>query len=100
MKNRENTKRVTKYSKRKPPIDISETKRFEKFSMQIGTEPYSLLGIGERCKAKGCGQPVYDGKLGLCSYHRMNEAQKAFEDKQAQGTAATGRGRGLNQPGR
>jgi hypothetical protein len=80
MKNRENTKRVNKYLKKKPPIDISETKRFEKFSMQIGTEPYSLLGIGERCKAKGCGQPVYDGKLGLCSYHRMNKAQKAFED--------------------
>ena len=81
MKNRANTKRVNKYLKKKTPIDMSETKQFNKSSMQIGTEPYSLLGIGERCKDKGCGQPVYVGKLGLCSYHRMNEAQKAFEER-------------------
>jgi hypothetical protein len=49
--------------------------------VQVGTEPYGQLGTGERCKVKGCGQPVYNKESGLCSYHRMMEAERAFEDR-------------------
>ena len=65
----------------KTQLGLSDPKLVAKFSMQVGTEPYSQLGTGERCKDKGCGQPVYDGKLGLCSYHRMMEAESAFEER-------------------
>jgi len=65
----------------KTPLPISDPKLTDKFSMQVGTEPYSQLGTGERCKAKGCAQPVYVHKSGLCSYHRMMEAERAFEDR-------------------
>jgi hypothetical protein len=44
-------------------------------------EPYIQLGTGERCKVKHCSQPVYSKKSGLCSYHRMKEAEIEFEDR-------------------
>ena len=61
-------------------LGLSDSKQFDKFSVQVGTEPYGQLGTGERCKVKGCGQPVYSKESGLCSYHRMMEAERAFED--------------------
>ena len=65
----------------KTPLELSDPKLVDKFSMQIGTEPYSQLGTGERCRVKGCGPPVYNKKPGLCSYHSMKEAERAFEDR-------------------
>jgi hypothetical protein len=65
----------------KTPLLVSDPKLADKFSMQVGTEPYSQLGTGERCKVKKCGQAVYDHESGLCSYHRMMEAERAFEDR-------------------
>jgi hypothetical protein len=62
-------------------LGLSDSKPFDKFSVQVGTEPYGQLGTGERCKVKGCGQPVYNKESGLCSYHRMMEAERAFEDR-------------------
>ena len=63
----------------KTPLLVSDPKLADKFSMQVGTEPYSQLGTGVRCRVRGCGQPVYNKKPGLCSYHRMMEAESAFE---------------------
>jgi hypothetical protein len=65
----------------KTMLGLSDSKPFDKFSVQVGTEPYGQLGTGERCKVKGCGQPVYNKESGLCSYHRMMEAERAFEDR-------------------
>ena len=65
----------------KTPLLVSDPKLADKFSMQVGTEPYSQLGTGERCKVKKCGQAVYDHESGLCSFHRMMEAERAFEDR-------------------
>ena len=65
----------------KTPLERSDLKQLGKFSIQVGTEPYTQLGTGEKCKVKGCGQPVYNKKSGLCSYHRMKQAEKTFEVK-------------------
>ncbi len=65
----------------KTPLPISDPQLPDRFSIQLGTEPYIQLGTGERCKVKGCAQPVYVHKSGLCSYHRMIEAESAFEER-------------------
>jgi hypothetical protein len=65
----------------KIPMDLSDPKWWGKFSMQVAMEPYKELGTGKRCKVKGCAQPVYNTKSGRCSYHRMEEAEKSFEDR-------------------
>jgi hypothetical protein len=80
MNKKETIKRITK-DIHKTPLFISDPKLADKFSMQVGMEPCSQLGTGERCKVKGCAQPVYVHKSGLCSYHRMMEAENAFEDR-------------------
>lgn len=49
--------------------------------MLVGMMPYSQLGSGARCKGKGCSQPAYDNTSRLCSYPRMEEAERAFEDR-------------------
>ena len=80
MKNKNSTKKLKKDI---PNISLrlSDSKQSEKFYLQVGMEPYGQLGTGERCKASGCGQPVYDTELGLCSYHRMKQAEDIFEDQ-------------------
>jgi len=80
MKNGNRTKSVNKYLN-KTRMDPSIPKQWDVFSMQVAMEPYSQLGTGKRCKAKQCGQPVYDNKLGLCSYHRMKQQEQAFENQ-------------------
>ena len=80
MNNKETIKRLTK-DIHKTPLPISDPKLTEKFSMQVGTAPYCQLGTDERCQVKGCAQPVYVHKSGLCSYHRMMEAERAFEER-------------------
>ena len=65
----------------KTQLGVSDPNLVAKFSIQVGSKPYSQLGTGVRCKEKGCAQPVYDKKPGLCSYHRMMEAARAFEDR-------------------
>jgi hypothetical protein len=78
MKNKDNTKSVNK-DRSRTRLNISYPKPRDEFSMQVGMEPYSQLGTGRRCKVKGCDQPVYSEKSGLCSYHRMKEAEIEFE---------------------
>jgi hypothetical protein len=80
MNNNDTMKRLTK-DIQKPLLFLSDSKQMNKFYLQVGTEPYSQLGTGKRCKVKGCGQPVYCKEAGLCSYHRMLEAERAFEDR-------------------
>jgi len=80
MNNKDTIKRLHK-DIHKTALRVSDPKRAGKFSMQVGTEPYSQLGTGARCKVKKCGQAVYDHESGLCSYHRMMEAERAFEDR-------------------
>ena len=80
MNNNDTMKRLTK-DIQKPLLFLSDSKQVNKFYLQVGTEPYSQLGTGERCKVKKCGQAVYDHESGLCSYHRMMEAERAFEDR-------------------
>ena len=65
----------------KTQLGVSDPNLVAKFSIQVGSKPYSQLGTGVRCKEKGCAQPVYDKKPGLCSYHRMMEAESAFEER-------------------
>jgi len=36
----------------KTQLGLSDPKLLAKFSMQVGTKPYSQLGTGERCKDK------------------------------------------------
>ena len=79
MNNKGTIKRLNK-DIHKTPLLVSDPKLLDKFSMQVAMEPYSQLGTGERCRVKGCGQPVYNKRPGLCSYHRMMEAERAFED--------------------
>jgi hypothetical protein len=78
-KNTKDTAKNPNGDVRKTLMGLSHPEHGEKFSVQLGTEPYTQLGTGERCKVEGCSQPVYDKKLGLCSYHRMKQAEKAFE---------------------
>jgi len=80
MNNKETIKRLTK-DIHKTPLPISDPMLTDKFSIQVGTKPYSQLGTGARCKEKGCAQPVYDNKGGLCSYHRMQQEEQAFENR-------------------
>ena len=80
MKNQDNTKSVNK-DRSRTRLNISHPKLADEFSMQVGMEPYSQLGTGKRCKVKGCHQPVYSKKSGLCSYHRMKEAEIEFEGR-------------------
>jgi len=80
MSNKDAIKKLNKNVK-KNLLDLSDSKQSDKFYLQVGTEPYGQLGTGEKCKVKGCGQPVYDNKSGLCSYHRMMEAESAFEER-------------------
>ena len=80
MRNKDNTKSVNKNMSR-TRLNISDPKLGDEFSMQVGMEPYSQLGTGKRCKVKGCHQPVYSKKSGLCSYHRMKEAEIEFEGR-------------------
>jgi hypothetical protein len=80
MNNKDTIKRLNK-DIHKTPLLVSDPKLADKFSMQVGTEPYSQLGTGARCKVEKCGQAVYDHESGLCSYHRMMEAERAFEDR-------------------
>ena len=80
MSNKGTIKRLNK-DIHKTQLGLSDPKLAAKFSMQVGTEPYSQLGTGERCRVRGCGQPVYNKKPGLCSYHRMMEAESAFEER-------------------
>ena len=63
------------------PMDLSELKQWGNFSMQVAMKPYKELGTGKRCKVECCAQPVYDMESGLCSYHRMEDAEKTFEDR-------------------
>jgi hypothetical protein len=78
MKNNATTKSINKDT-HKTSLERSGPKQVGKFAMQVGMEPYSQLGTGERCKVKRCDQPVYNKKSGLCSYHRMKQAEKIFE---------------------
>lgn len=81
MKKGSDAKSVKRKGLTRTQMDLSDLeKRRDEFSMLVGTIPYGELGTGARCKAKKCSQPVYDKKSGLCSYHRMNEAQRMFED--------------------
>jgi hypothetical protein len=80
MNNKDTIKRLKK-DIHKTPLLVSDPKLADKFSMQVGTEPYSQLGTGAKCKVKKCGQAVYDHESVLCSYHRMMEAERAFEDR-------------------
>jgi hypothetical protein len=80
MNNNDTMKRLTK-DIQKPLLYLSDSKQVNKFYLQVGTEPYCQLGTGKRCKVKGCGQPVYCKEAGLCSYHRMMEAERVFENR-------------------
>ena len=80
MRNKANLKSGSKDSN-KTRLDLSAIKRWDEFSMQVAMESYRELGTRERCKVKDCAQPVYNMKSGLCSYHRMEEAQRAFENQ-------------------
>jgi len=80
MSNKDAIKKLNK-NVQKNLLDLSDSKQSDKFYLQVGTEPYGQLGTGEKCKVKGCGQPVYDNKSGLCSSHRMMEAESAFEER-------------------
>jgi hypothetical protein len=79
MKNGHNRRGVSR-DLDKIPMDLSNLKQWGKFFMQVSMEPYKELGTGERCKVKGCAQPVYNVKPSLCSYHRMEGAEKTFEE--------------------
>ena len=79
MKKGANAESVNKDLKRNH-LGFSDPKQWDEFSILVGMIPYRQLGTGARCKGKKCGQPVYDKKSGLCSYHRMEEAERAFED--------------------
>jgi hypothetical protein len=80
MSKRDNRKSVSN-DLNKPRLDFSAPIKWDKFSMQIAMEPFCQLGTGERCKIKYCRQPVYSKKSGLCSYHRMKEAEIEFEER-------------------
>ena len=80
MKNEEDRRSLSK-DLNKTPMDVAELKQWGNFPMQVAMEPCSQLGTGQRCKVKGCAQPVYVHESGLCSYHRMMEAERAFEDR-------------------
>jgi hypothetical protein len=80
MRKGDNTKSVSK-DLNNPRLDRSAPIKRDKFSMQLAMEPYNQLGTGERCKIKGCAQPVYDNNWGLCSYHRMQQEEQAFENR-------------------
>jgi hypothetical protein len=80
MNNKGTVKKV-KQNTRKTSLELSHPRLVDRFSMQIGTEPYKQLGTGERCEVKRCDQPVYDNNSGLCSYHRMKQEGEAFENR-------------------
>jgi hypothetical protein len=97
MKSGNGTKRARK-NLNKTRLDLSGTKQWDSFFMRLAMEPYSQLGTGERCKAEQCGQPVYDHESGLCSYHRMKEAERAFEEwLRARQQHASGEDRGAQE---
>mgnify|MGYP001035281167 CR=1 FL=1 len=79
MNNKDTMKRLTK-DVQKPLLGLPDSKQVNKFYLQAGTKPYRQLGTGARCKEKGCAQPVYSKESGLCSYHRMIQAERVFED--------------------
>jgi hypothetical protein len=79
MKRRDKAKSVTK-DLNETRLDLSAPIKWDKFSMQLAMKPYGQLGTGERCKVRHCRQPVYSKKSGLCSYHRMKEAEIEFEE--------------------
>ena len=80
MKNGNNTNNVNKHLN-KTRLDLPDHEQWDEFAIQAGMLPYTEVGTGRRCKVKGCTQPVYDVKLRLCSLHRMEEAERAFEDR-------------------
>jgi hypothetical protein len=81
MSNKGTVKRVNKVIHKKTTSHLSNSKKADRYFMQAGMEPYIQLGTGERCKVKHCSQPVYSKKSGLCSYHRMKEAEIEFENR-------------------
>jgi hypothetical protein len=80
MSNKGTVKRINKVI-HKTRFNLPSSKQTDEYFMQVGMEPYSELGTGERCKVKHCSQPVYSEKSGLCSYHRMKEAEIEFENR-------------------
>ena len=80
MNNRGQAKRINENS-RKTRQGSSDPKQWDEFSMLVGMLPYRELGTGGKCKIKGCHQPVYSKESRLCSYHRMGEAERAFENR-------------------